>query len=286
LLPPLKRYADLESLVVHTAPVNGVSLEYEERGDGEPVVLIHLAPYTDSFAPLMDQPALRGYRLVRYHRRGYAGSSRTEGPVSIVEQAADLAGLLKYLEVRRAHIAGHSYGGLVTLQLALDRPDLVGSLVLMEPALRVRAGGPASQDLTRRMAQGFQRYREGDREGAVDGFLTAVFGSGYRQVVDRRLPDSWSQAVRDADTFFGIENPQLQRWQFGEAEAGRITAPVLSLVGGESDPAFKEMEQLLREWFPHLETARVPGVNHLLHLQQPRPVAETLAEFFAQHPLS
>jgi pimeloyl-ACP methyl ester carboxylesterase len=138
-----------------------VKLEYELLGTGEPVALIHLSLYADSFAPLMDQPALAGYRLLRYHRRGYAGTS---------------PGLLDDLEIRRAHVAGHSYGGLIALQLALDRPELVGTIVLMESALRVRSGGPASQGLSRRMAVGFQRYREGDREGAVDGFLSPVFG--------------------------------------------------------------------------------------------------------------
>ena len=62
--------------------------------------------------------------------------------------------------------------------------------------------------------------------------------------------------------------------------------PVLYAVGSESDPAFLEMVGLLREWFPHLETTRVPGFNHLLQMQQPRRVAEALTEFFGQHPLS
>ena len=271
---------------MHSVAVDGVSLEYESRGSGEPVVFIHLSIYADSFAPLMDQPSLARYRLVRYHRRGYAGSTRSAGPVTITDQAADLVGLLDHIGVRRAHIAGHSYGGLIALQLALDRPDLVGSLVLMEPALRVRSGGPASQELSRRMALGFQRYRENDRIGAVDGFLTAVFAPGYRQFLDRVIPGGWEQAVHDADMFFGIEVPELQRWQFGAAEAGRITAPVLSLVGSESDPAFSEIEELLRGWLPQLETTRVQGVNHLLHLKRPQVVAETVATFLAQHPLT
>jgi pimeloyl-ACP methyl ester carboxylesterase len=93
---------------MHTAMTNEVKLEYELRGFGEPVALIHLSLYADSFAPLMDQPALAGYRLLRYHRRGYVGSSRTVGPVTIPDQAADLAGLLDDLGIRRAHVAGHS----------------------------------------------------------------------------------------------------------------------------------------------------------------------------------
>lgn len=271
--------------MVATAVLNGVSLAYEERGDGEPVVLIHLAFYADCFAPLMNEPAMNGYRLIRYHRRGSGNSSRSHGRVTIPDQAADFRRLLAHLGVRRAHIAGHSYSGLIALQFAADYPDLVGSLVLMEAALRVRAAGPASQDLTKRMAVGFQRYQEGDVEGAADGFLTAVFGPGYRPLLDRAFPGSWPQAVRDAETFFGVEATEPQHWQFGEAEARRISAPVLYIVGSESDPVFFEMEGLLREWFPHLQTARVPEVNHLLEVQQPRAVAEALAGFFAQHPL-
>ena len=113
---------------MHSVATNGVKLEYEIRGVGKAVALIHLSLCADSFATLMNQPALAGYELIRYHRRGYAGSSRTDGPVSIADQAADLAGLLDGLRVRAAHVVGHSYGGLVALQLALDRPDLVGSL--------------------------------------------------------------------------------------------------------------------------------------------------------------
>jgi pimeloyl-ACP methyl ester carboxylesterase len=271
--------------MMRTAAVNDLTLEYEERGAGEPVVLIHIN-LADSFAPLMDQPALGAYRLVRYHRRGYAGSTRTAGPVSIIDQAADLAGLLDNLGIQPAHIAGHSYGGLIALQLAVDRPDLVGSLVLMEPALRTRAAGPASQDLSRRMSQGLQRYGEGDPEGAVEGFLDATFAPGYRELLERVIPGAWAQAVQDADTFFSVEFPALQGWQFGETEAKPIIAPTLSLVGANSHPAFSEFEEMLRGWFPQLETVRVPNVDHMLHLKRPALVAAAMAEFLGRHPLT
>ena len=121
---------------MRSAVLDGVTLEYEVRGAGDPVVLIHLAPYADSFLPLMDQPALSDYQLIRYRRRGYGGSAEKSDRVTISENARDLAGLLRFLEIRRAHIVGHSYGGLVGLQLALDRPEAAGSLVLMEPSPR------------------------------------------------------------------------------------------------------------------------------------------------------
>jgi len=82
--------------------------------------------------------------------------------------------------------------------------------------------------------------------------------------------------------FFGIEVPELQRWHFGTPEAMRVKVPVLSIVWSESDPAFFEMEELLRGLLPQLETARMPGLNHLLCMREPKPVAEVLAKFFAK----
>jgi pimeloyl-ACP methyl ester carboxylesterase len=270
--------------------LDGIGFDYEVRGVGEPVVLIHLAPYADSFLPLMDQPALTGYQLVRYRRRGYGSSSQQAGRVTVADNARDLAGLLQVLRIGRAHVVGHSYGGLVGLQLALDRPDVAGSLVLMEPALRtaaLRAGlaDPAVEDLHRRMSAGFQRYRGGDREGAVEGFLGATFGLGYRQQLEQVLPGWWDQSIGTADAFFGGEVPELPSWEFGPSQARRVTAPVLSVRGSASDPAFAVFEQLLREWFPQLETAEIAGVDHRLHLQRPEGVGAALAEFFTRHPL-
>src|SRR6478672_11299915 len=57
-------------------------LEYEERGDGEPVLLVHGAAIADSFLPLSRQPSLDGFRVIWYRRRGYGGSDRVPGPFS------------------------------------------------------------------------------------------------------------------------------------------------------------------------------------------------------------
>lgn len=80
--------------------------------------------------------------------------------------------------------------------------------------------------------------------------------------------------------------PELQSWEFGPSQARRVAAPVLSVRGSSSDPAFMVFERLLREWFPQLETAEIAGVDHRLHLQGPEGVAVALAEFFTRHPLN
>ena len=73
--------------------IDGIELEYMVLGAGEPVVLVHAGIFADWFKPLLQEPALIGrYRVVSYHRIGYAGSSRVAGPVSIAQQAAHLRG--------------------------------------------------------------------------------------------------------------------------------------------------------------------------------------------------
>ena len=272
---------------MNTAVVDGITLEYEVSGTGEPVVLVHGALIADAFRPLVAEPGLaHGYRLITYHRRGYVGSSHTPGPVSVARQAADCRSLLRHLGVERAHIVGHSYGGSIALQLTLDTPDVVHSLALLEPAL---IGGATAQSYRAALARGEHQYREGVAAIVVDEFLKARFGAGYRAALDRVLPGAFAQAVADASTWFELEIPALRDWNFGEAEARRITQPALAVLGGESDALwhrFGETNRLVLTWLPHVEGFVLPGVRHELQMQNPRGMAEALADFYARHPIS
>ena len=63
------------------AALDGVELEYEVRGSGEPVLLVYAGAFADWFAPLITEPSLAWqYALINYHRVGYGGGSRPEVP--------------------------------------------------------------------------------------------------------------------------------------------------------------------------------------------------------------
>ena len=124
--------------------INGTSLAYTVQGSGEPVVLLHCGFVADSCVPLMSEPALRGYQLINYHRRGYGESAPGSGIVTYEQQAADCLALMDHLGVDRVHLVGHSLGGCVALQVALAATARVASLALLEPSL-VFAASPTSQ---------------------------------------------------------------------------------------------------------------------------------------------
>jgi pimeloyl-ACP methyl ester carboxylesterase len=82
--------------------------------------------------------------------------------------------------------------------------------------------------------------------------------------------------------------PGLREWSFAEAQARRITQPVLAVLGGDSDalwPRFGETNRVLLAWLPNAERFVLPGAAHGLQMQNPRGMAEALADFFARHPL-
>ena len=276
------------------AVLNGIELEYEVRGAGEPVVLVHAGVFADWFKPLLEERALTDrYRVVSYHRVGYAGSSHLAGPVSIAQQARHVRSLMRHLGIERAHVVGHSSSGNMALQLALDAPDMVHSLALLEPALLAVPSGPQVAKAV--LVPALERYRAGDKAGAVDTFMRGVSGPAYRTVLEKALPGAFDQAVADADTFFGQELPALRQWSFTREDARRITQPVLAVLGAKSDDVrpkseegsrvFGERQELLLAWLPNVEPFVLPDATHLLHVQNPRGMAEGLAAFFARHPL-
>ena len=270
-------------------PVDGGELEYEVQGSGEPVLLIHGSHLADAFTPLLAQPALvEHYRLIHYHRRGFASSSRHVGPCGIPQQAADARALLDHLEVECAHVVGHSYGGAIALQLALDAPGRVASLALLEPAgIAAPSGEVFMQEV---LAPSGERYARGDKFGAVELFLQGVCGPGMREVADQALPSgAYDLAAADADTFFLIEGPALGEWRFGPAEAARITQPVLLVLGSDSNavtPTFGEMNAALATWLPRAESVELPGTTHALQMMNPAGTARLLTTFFARHPVA
>lgn len=265
------------------ADIDGITLEYEAQGSGVPVVFIHGALMGDTYRPLMPEPALRDYRFIGYHRRGYAGSSRPDGALPIAAHAADCLALLRHLDAVPAHVVGHSSGAAIGIQLALDAPDAVRSLALLEPAL---LGVPSGAALVEALGASIPMYEAGDRAGAVDSFLRAVCGKDYRRAVDTQCPGTLEQAAADADAFFTGEFPAVAEWVFTSEDAGRIKQPVLSVLGANTDAAiglatYSEINERVLDWFPNAKPFVLPRAAHLLQIENPRDMAEGLAAFMA-----
>lgn len=262
--------------------VDDVTIEYEVRGSGEPVLLIQVGLIADGLAhPLFAQPELASrFRLIHYHRRGYMGSTPGSEVPSIARQAKDAAALLKHLEVDSAHVVGHSISGLIALQLAVDAPNRVHTLALLEPILRMVPGG--DQSMQEVIPPMMAAYQSGNKRAAVEIFSDYVFRPNWESIVENTVPGGVEQAVKDVDAFVR-ELPTIPAWQFGPDQAAAIHQPVLSVVGIQSHQIMKEGRNLLHSWFPQTEDFDAQS-THLLQMQDPVGVARALADFFSRHP--
>ena len=110
-----------------------VELTYEIRGHGDPVVLVHASAFVRWYEPLIEH--LPAVSVLHYRRRLRADAGGDFRALTAADDAAICARLMAHVGWPTAHIVGHSYGGLVALSLAMDEPQRVRSLVLLEPAI-------------------------------------------------------------------------------------------------------------------------------------------------------
>jgi pimeloyl-ACP methyl ester carboxylesterase len=117
---------------------NGVRLDYESIGTGDPVVLISGTQMPAALFHVALVPALvdAGYRVVTFSNRGVAPSEAPPAPYTVREMALDTAALIDSLEVAPCHLVGYSLGGFIAEELCYLRPDLVRDVVLMASAAR------------------------------------------------------------------------------------------------------------------------------------------------------
>lgn len=259
-------------------------LEYQAHGDGEAVLLIHGALVADAMLPLTREAALADkYRLISYRRRGHGGSDPVSGLTSMEQQAEDAQALLDHLGVKRAHVVGHSGGGVFAVELALQAPDLVRSLVVLEPAIM------PSETMTRfieNVAPILEAHRGGDDRQAVDQWMKiAGCGDDWRRVITGSVPGGAEQAEKDASTFFDFELPSFPEWRFDAERASRISQPVLHVLGAESGPMMEAGKRHFMSLIPKAEQVVLPGVNHAMQMADAKRVAEPIADFLSRHPL-
>ena len=190
------------------------------------------------------------------------------GNAAGANQAAQLARLMQRLNLARAHIVGHSSGGLIALQFALDYPAATQSLVLLEPALSIP--GIANPGI----AQAVRIYQSGDRAGAMDAFMRAVAGSGWREHVEREIPLGFSQAIADAPAFFDRNYRPCAPGNSAKPRRGECAFPRSQSSGGNSHKVsanWPTRQAFLMKHLPDVEAyvlegllsyARAPGCAH------------------------
>lgn len=207
-----------------TLPIDDIELYYESYGDGSPLVLLHgLGSSTRDWEQQIDAFA-RQHRVIALDLRGHGRSSKPPGPYSLAQMAGDVAALLRALEITPAHIAGISMGGMVALQLALDAPASVASLIL---ANTVPAVVPRTLHEHLLLWQRLLVLRFGSMH-TIGRFLSRrLFPKPEQETLRREFIRRWRENDKRAYT---AAAKAIIGWDVS-ARLGEIACPVLVLAG-------------------------------------------------------
>ena len=247
--------------------VNGVRLHYVETGDGPPVVFVHMGGQDYRYWGTQLGPfAHSGYRSVAYSRRfAYPNRNAMVADYSPRTDAADLAALLDAAQLGPAHLVASSIGACAALFLAVERPELVRTLVLAEPPMlqwaRDVPGGEALYEafMERVFRRAGEAFRRGDAEEGMRVLMDYFVGPGAFDAFPERLRRRVMEDARDweAHTTSSDPFPALDR------DAVRaLRMPTLMLSGAETLPVHRVVDAELESLLAHGRRMVVPGATH------------------------
>lgn len=255
-----------------TIDINGVQLHYREHGEGSALLLVHgLGTGSADFAPMLPRLS-RQHRVIAPCLRGFGESQRPPGPYSIPLLADDLRALLDALGIARCHVCGVSMGGAVVLQLAVDDPGRLSSLIVInsQPSFVIDTWKKRLLYLSRLWLTrllGFERF---GRLQARRNFP----GPGFAE-----LRGSLRGRYRNTPAaYFGMLRA-LAGWEVVD-RLQRVQAPVL-MIASEFDYTPPAEKRRFAALFRNARVEVIAGARHAVHLERSDEVADAVARFTA-----
>ena len=265
-----------------TARVNGVTLHYEEAGQGLPIVFVHEFAGDARSWHLQVRFFSRRYRTIAYNARGYP-PSEVPKDVAVYSQehaAEDIRGLLDALGIAKAHVCGLSMGGYATLHFGLRHPARALSLV-------VAGAGYGSVSADR------EKFRQ-DSEATVRRFeadgmakVAALYSRGPTRVqfIDKD-PVGWQEfhdqlasgsAEGHALTMRGVQMKRPSIFEL-ERELERLEVPTLIVTGDEDDPCL-EPAIFMKRKIRSSGLVVLPKSGHTINLEEPEAFNRAVLDF-------
>ena len=234
---------------------NGLTIEYQEQGEGQPLLLVmgfgaQLIAWPQEFVDLL---VAEGFRVIRHDNRDIGLSSLIDAPAPTTRQlilstvaprfvkaaytvddmADDAAGLLEHLGVGPTHIVGASMGGMIAQAMAIRHPGRVASLTSIMSNTGDRKHGRIKKSLLRKLPKAIARRPEDAVDKGVAGFrLTA--GSHFDEATVRQmLQESFDRSYRPDGS--GRQGLAIAASKDRTWDLGRVRVPTL-VIHGLADP--------------------------------------------------
>jgi len=270
---------------VQALAVDGVRLAYEERGSGDPLVLVHgTGAQIEVWGQTLDDLAA-SHRVIAYDRRGY-GRSEHRPVRDYRRHVADAVELIERLVGGPAVVVGHSSGASVALVLATERPDLVRALVVAEPSFH--GGRYATGSLLGMIARVKLKQLADPKDAAAIFYRWDTSYQTGGNAFDR-LPVELRELLLGNARPLLVEldpHPTAAFEYLPTRRLRAIAAPITFVLGDLTEPWFHRIHAKLVSKVPGIRTERIPGAGHALFLDAPAEFAAAVERGAARASLS
>jgi esterase len=263
--------------------VNGYDMAFVERGTGAPLLLVHgtLCDYRHWTGQM--EPFGAHYRTIAVSLR-HCWPEKWDGEgddFTVQQHTRDVANFIAALQAGPVHLLGHSRGGHIAFRVAQNDPDLIRSLVLVEPggvlAADLETGLPAAPPtlaLGPLYAKAAERIRRGEIDEGLQATIDVLAGQGGWD----RTPEPARQMLRDnAATLLG--QLKEQRAPFARADAEAIKAPTLLIAGEQSPASFHHVLDGLESALRDSRRVVIPNASHSSNVDNPRALEREVLAF-------
>jgi pimeloyl-ACP methyl ester carboxylesterase len=260
---------DKGSIVMETmagSRMKNAAIAYSDSGTGEPVLLIHCSSASRAEWDSLCDALHEDFRVIAPDQWGCGESDpwTGQGEFNLAQEAAPILDIIGRIGAA-VHLIGHSYGGGVALRLARQRPDLIRSLILIEPSAfhLLREGDLEDRTLFREIFSVADTVREailsGDYWGGMGRFVDYWNGEGawnaMSQKARMKLVENLSKVVLDFHALFA-EPTRLKDY-------AALSIPTLLLCGDRSPKPSCRIVKMLASAMPHARLVRIQGAAHM-----------------------
>jgi 3-oxoadipate enol-lactonase len=258
--------------------IDGFQVEYDVRGKGPAVLLLHAFPLGLSMWEPQVEALAATHRVVRFDARGFGGSQLDDfAPLAMERIADDGAYLLDQLWIEKAVVHGCSMGGYAAFAFARRHPKRLAGLVLQD----TRAGADTPEGRANRAALAAKVLEEG-AAAAVEAFLPKLLGeTSHREraalvaTLRERILATSPRAI--ANGLYGLAARPDSR-----ATLPGIAVPTLVLVGAEDVLTPPDEAKAMASALPGARLEVVPRAGHLANLENPDAVNAALRAFLSR----
>jgi esterase len=252
-----------------------MKLYFNKTGAGQPLIILHgLFGSGDNWTTFARSIASHGFCVYMTDLRNH-GRSGWSDEHNYSVMAADVMELIHAEQLQHVVVLGHSMGGKVTMQLAVDFPDAVEKIIVAD--IGPQHYGPHHQQILQGLLSlDFSKIKS--RGEADEQLALYIEDTGTRQFLLKSL--YWKTDTELALRFnLEVLNKKIEEVGKEITSSQPISVPALFIAGEKSNYLKPDDEQDIRLLFPNSEIIFIPGAGHWIHADQPALLMEAVLKF-------